>query len=99
MNSPRASRGIELGSVRLGMVRVAARNIPSRLSWKGGLSCPNPSRAPSISTSVTRLPIGSRTSNQKAPEGSPNVLYIVLDDVGFSAMGCYGGAIETPNID
>ena len=35
----------------------------------------------------------------KAPEGAPNVLYIVLDDVGFSAMSCYGGPIETPNID
>ncbi len=34
-----------------------------------------------------------------APEGAPNVVYIVLDDVGFSAMGCYGGPIETPNID
>ena len=35
----------------------------------------------------------------KAPEGAPSVIYIVLDDVGFSAMGCYGGPIETPNID
>ena len=35
----------------------------------------------------------------KAPEGSPNVVYIVLDDVGFSAMSCYGGPVETPNID
>ena len=35
----------------------------------------------------------------KAPEGAPNVVYIVLDDVGFSAMSCYGGPIETPNID
>ena len=26
-------------------------------------------------------------------------MYIVLDDVGFSAMSCYGGPIETPNID
>ena len=34
-----------------------------------------------------------------APEGSPNVLYIVLDDVGFSAMEPFGGMIETPNID
>jgi arylsulfatase A-like enzyme len=34
-----------------------------------------------------------------APYGAPNVLYIVLDDVGFSAMSCYGGPIETPNID
>jgi arylsulfatase A-like enzyme len=35
----------------------------------------------------------------KSPDGAPNVVYIVLDDVGFSAMSCYGGPIETPNID
>jgi arylsulfatase A-like enzyme len=35
----------------------------------------------------------------KAPEGAASVVYVVLDDVGFSAMGCYGGPIETPNID
>ena len=33
-----------------------------------------------------------------APYGAANVVYIVLDDVGFSAMKCYGGPIETPNI-
>jgi len=35
----------------------------------------------------------------KARDGAPNVLYIVLDDVGYSAIGCYGGPVETPNID
>ena len=35
----------------------------------------------------------------KAPEGAASVVYVVLDDVGFSAMECYGGPIETPNID
>ena len=35
----------------------------------------------------------------KAPEGSPNVVFITLDDVGFSAMSGYGGPIPTPNID
>ena len=35
----------------------------------------------------------------KAPDKAPNVVYIVLDDVGFSAMSCYGGPIATPNID
>jgi hypothetical protein len=32
----------------------------------------------------------------KAPEGAPNVLYIVWDDVGFGAMEPFGGPIETP---
>jgi sulfatase-like protein len=35
----------------------------------------------------------------KAPVGARNVVHIVLDDVGFSAMTCYGGPVETPNID
>jgi arylsulfatase A-like enzyme len=35
----------------------------------------------------------------QAPEDAPNVVYIVLDDVGYSAMSCYGGPISTPNID
>ncbi len=33
------------------------------------------------------------------PKGAPNVVYIVLDDVGFGHIGCFGGPIETPNID
>jgi arylsulfatase A-like enzyme len=35
----------------------------------------------------------------KAPDGAPSVVYLVLDDVGFSAMESYGGPIPTPNID
>jgi arylsulfatase A-like enzyme len=30
---------------------------------------------------------------------SPNIVYIVLDDVGFSDLGVYGSEIHTPNID
>ena len=36
----------------------------------------------------------------RAPKGAPNVLYIVLDDVGFAALGCYGSpVIKTPHLD
>ncbi len=31
--------------------------------------------------------------------GAPNVLVVVLDDVGFAQLGCYGSDIATPVID
>lgn len=35
----------------------------------------------------------------RAPNGSPNIIYIVLDDTGFSDLHCFGSEIATPNID
>jgi arylsulfatase A-like enzyme len=35
----------------------------------------------------------------RARDGAPNVVLVVLDDVGFAQLGCYGSDIETPVID
>jgi arylsulfatase A-like enzyme len=35
----------------------------------------------------------------KAPAGAPNVVWILLDDVGFGAAGTFGGPIQTPTFD
>jgi len=35
----------------------------------------------------------------RAKDDAPNVLFIVIDDMGFGHLGCYGSPIATPNID
>jgi arylsulfatase A-like enzyme len=36
---------------------------------------------------------------KSAPAGAPNVVWILLDDVGYGAISAFGGLIQTPNID
>jgi hypothetical protein len=35
----------------------------------------------------------------KAPAGAPNVVWILIDDVGYGAAGTFGGLIQTPTFD
>ncbi|MGH9229905.1 MAG: arylsulfatase, partial [Acidimicrobiales bacterium] len=35
----------------------------------------------------------------RAKEGAPNVLFFVLDDVGYGQLSTFGGLVDTPNID
>ena len=47
----------------------------------------------------------SCTAQQLAPaqpanvQAKPNIIIILADDMGYSDLGCYGGEIDTPNID
>jgi arylsulfatase len=35
----------------------------------------------------------------KAPAGAPNIVWILIDDVGYGAAGTFGGLIQTPTFD
>jgi arylsulfatase A-like enzyme len=47
-----------------------------------------------VAESVADFPVQPRPR-----AGAPNVVFILLDDVGFADLGCFGSEIETPNID
>ena len=35
----------------------------------------------------------------RAPEGAPNIVMVLLDDVGYAQFGCYGSDLATPTFD
>ena len=38
-------------------------------------------------------------TDPRAPGGAPNVVVVVLDDLGFGQLGCFGSDLATPTID
>ncbi|HTZ57826.1 MAG TPA: arylsulfatase [Acidobacteriaceae bacterium] len=61
-----------------------------------------PKAEPSFTGVMSEDPAKARAAfppEVTAPPGAPNVLLILVDDVGFSATATFGGVIHTPNFD
>ena len=56
-----------------------------------------------LGTAAVTLPLWATSCGRRrsgaGDAAKPNVLLIMADDMGFSDAGCYGGDIETPNLD
>jgi len=60
---------------------------------------PTPEFPGKIGKTVPESQIAYPQHNPKAKVGAPNVVWILLDDVGFGATTPFGGLIETPTFD
>jgi arylsulfatase A-like enzyme len=41
----------------------------------------------------------SGATAERPPGGAPDILMILLDEVGFAGLNCFGGRVDTPNLD
>ena len=48
---------------------------------------------------IAQAPAGAQSSAMPEPAARPHVIVWMLDDVGFAQLSCFGGLIQTPNID
>lgn len=60
---------------------------------------PDGAKAQTIINRTIETSVEGSMDRAIAREGSPNILVWMLDDTGFGQLGCYGGLVETPNID
>lgn len=89
----RLSRRHWLGSALLG--GAASRALAQN-------TCPAATPSTGFDGTIGRTARDSKPAPLESPHpgpNSPNIVYIVLDDTGFSDLHCYGSEIATPNID
>lgn len=72
---------------------IACAILATATAAKAGTTEKAPASTPAtLSAPETR-------QQQPARAGKPNIIYILLDDVGFSDLGSFGSEIATPNLD
>jgi arylsulfatase A-like enzyme len=100
--SPPPARAADVATKPSGASKKAGGVFSPPGTSESGIVVPSPGEPP-FKGKIGRT-IGESTSAwpplARAAKGAPNVLYIVLDDVGYAALGCYGSPVcKTPHLD
>jgi len=82
---------------------VAAQNVPSTgivaATDRTVLPIPEPQYPHSTVLDVRNAPPPPPRFQVKAPNGAPNVLIVLIDDMGFGQSGAFGGPINMPTVE
>jgi arylsulfatase len=91
-NTVRATLSLALGTACA--ATAAAQSVLDRTT----LPIPEPKIPPSTVLDVRNATPPARFE-VTAPDGAPNVLIVLVDDLGFAGTSTYGGPISTPTFD
>ena len=86
-----------LGAIALAML-FTTQAITAQDYDRSSLPIPNP-KTPPIREMDARKATKPAPFEVTAPEGAPNVVVVLIDDIGFGATAPFGGAIETPTFE
>ncbi|MFK7765789.1 MAG: arylsulfatase [Mariniblastus sp.] len=88
---------IERLSTRLRLIQTLVSKVPLRLTCFVTILF-----AACLLSSATQAhanEAGKRSTKRPTKDARPNIVLIMVDDMGFSDLGCYGGEVKTPNLD
>ena len=87
-------------SVYFTLLLVLSAGANGRASELPGQVLPMRTLAPPAPVGLTAPDVPHHTfSAPTPPEGAPNVVIVLLDDVGFAASSTFGGLVPTPHLD
>ena len=73
---------------------------PLRLRIRTARCCPSPNRTTRTAPcSTPAMPRRRRVSRSRRPQGAPNVLIVLVDDMGFGMPSAFGGPVRMPSAE